>query len=465
MLVPLIVACALFMENLDATVLTTALPAIARSLHEDPLHLSLAITTYLLSLAVFIPISGWIADAYGPRRVFRAAILVFVLGSAACGAAQTIAELVAARVLQGLGGAMMVPVGRLLLLRRTPKHHLVTAMSYLTVPALLAPLLGPPVGGAIVTYASWRWIFFINLPIGVLGFLLASRYIRDQPPPPPPKLDWRGWLLAGSGLALAAFSFENLGKGVLPDMLVGALLTLGVALLALYLVYARGHSEAILDLRLLRVPTFGAAIIGGSLFRIGTGAFTLLMPLMLQLGFGLSAAASGAITFASAVGALLLKATVAPIVRHFGFRRLLSVNALINAGFLGGCALFAPTTPHLLIIGYLLASGFFRSLQFTCINTMGFADINGPRMSRATSLSSTAQQLTLAVGVGVAAQLLHGARRLHGGALGVTDFRLAFIAVSVLVVGSTLSFLRLPAEAGARVSGHRLPGVRARGVR
>jgi EmrB/QacA subfamily drug resistance transporter len=458
-IVPLIVACALFMENLDSTVIATALPAIARSLSEDPLRLNLAITSYLLSLAVVIPLSGWAADRYGARRVFRAAIVIFTLGSACCGAAHTLPELVAARVLQGMGGAMMVPVGRLVMLRTVAKSELVRAMSYLTVPALVGPVLGPPLGGFIVTYSSWRWIFFINLPIGLLGITLATLFIEDVKEGAEWPLDVWGFVLAGVGLVGLMFGFETAGRGVLPDMLVAVLLAIGVLSLSLYVVHARVHAYPIIDLGLLRIPTFAAAIVGGSIFRIGIGALPFLLPLMLQLGFGLSPFASGLLTFASAAGALSMKMTAAPIIRALGFRRVLVGNAAVSALFLASYSLFRPTTGHWLIFVALLAGGFFRSLEFTGINTLAFADVPPALMSRATSFQSMAQQLSVSVGVGTGALLLHVTLTITGhGALAADDFYPAFLAVAAISTTSILFFLRLTPQAGAEVSGHRRGG-------
>lgn len=456
-LVPLIVASALFMENLDATIIATALPQIAHSLGEDPLNLSLAITAYLLALAIFIPLSGWMADRYGARHVFRNAIVIFVAGSLGCAAAQDIGQLVAARVLQGLGGAMMVPVGRLVLLREVPKPELVRAMVYLTVPALMAPLLGPPLGGLIVTYTSWRWIFLINLPIGVLGWWLVSRYIRDLRGPDPAPLDLAGWMLLGGGLAGVVFGFESLGKHVLSPDLTWLALIGGTVLLMLYVRHARRDEAPVLPLSLLRVPTFRASVTGGSLFRIGVGAFSLLLPMMLQLGFGLSALHSGLITFASAVGALLLKFIATRVTRRYGFRRLLIVNGLLCGVTLILCAGLRPETPYLLVIGFLVVMGFLRSLQFTCINAMAFADVDEARMSQATSFSSTAQQLALSIGVGIGAQVLNLSLALrHGQVLDVIDFTAAFCVIGLISLVSVLSFRRLAEDAGAQVSGHRL---------
>lgn len=456
-LVPLIVACALFMENLDSTIIATALPSIARSLGEDPLHLSLAITSYLLALSIFIPLSGWMADRYGARSVFRNAILIFVIGSIGCAASQSIGQLIAARMLQGIGGAMMVPVGRLVLLREVPKNQLVAAMSYLTIPALMAPIFGPPLGGLIVTYASWRWIFLINIPIGVLGWWLVSRHIRDIREADQPPLDLAGWMLLGAGVAGLVFGFENIGKNVLPPNVPAMSLLVGLLLLALYVRHARLDEAPIVRLSLLRIPTFRSSVGGGSLFRVGIGAFSLLMPMMLQLGFGLSALHSGLITFSSAVGALMMKTIAQKLTRRYGFRDLLVWNALISSAALIACGFFRLHTPYLLIVGFLLVAGFLRSLQFTCINAMAFADVDEDDMSQATSFSSTAQQLALSVGVGIGSQVLHLSMLLRGGeSLDVSDFTAAFCVVGLISLSSVLSFRRLPSDAGGNVSGHRL---------
>jgi len=456
-LIPLIVASALFMENLDSTIIATALPAIARSLHEDPLHLSLAISSYLLSLSVFIPVSGWMADRYGARRVFRNAIIVFVLGSVACAAAQNIGELLLARAAQGIGGAMMVPVGRLVLLRQVPKSELVSAMSYLTVPALMAPIFGPPLGGLIVTFESWRWIFLINVPIGALGYALVTRYIRDSAGTLPQGFDLAGWMLVGGGLAGLVLGFENLGKRVLPAEIPPFLVVMGAALLALYVRHARSDASPILRLSLLRIATFRASVTGGTLFRIGVGSFSLLMPMMLQLGFGLSPLNSGLVTFSSAVGALLMKTMAQKLTRRYGFRRLLVWNTLISSAALAGCGGFSAATPHLFIIAFLLVSGFFRSLEFTCVNTLAFADVEERDMSQATSFSSTAQQLALSMGIGIGSQVLNlSLAARHAAELLPRDFTAAFCAVGLVSLSALLSFLRLAPDAGSNVSGHRI---------
>jgi EmrB/QacA subfamily drug resistance transporter len=459
-LVPLVVACALFMQNLDTTVIATALPTIAHALGESPLRLNVAITCYLLSLAVFIPISGWVADRFGARRVFSGAIVVFTLGSIACGAAHSLTQLVAARVLQGLGGALMVPVGRLVLVRTIGKSELVRAMSFVSVPALIGPVMGPPLGGLIVTYASWRWIFFINIPIGVLGIVLVNLLVDDLKETGRGPFDLTGFVLTGIGLASLAFGFENVARGALPDTAVVALLAVGAASIALYVRHARRVEHPIIDLALLRIPTYLAVSTGGFLFRMALGALPFLLPLMLQIGFGLSALQSGLLTFASAAGAMLMKTSAAPILRRFGFRAVLVVDTAISSGFFLGYSLFRPDTPHLVIFLALLAGGFFRSLQMTSINTLSYADVPPAMLSRATSLSSMAQQLSQTAGVATAALLLHLVLRVRGGdALAAADFYPAFIGIAAIALVSVPFFLRMSPDAGAEVSGHALARV------
>jgi len=455
-LVPMIVACALFMENMDATVIATALPTIARDFGESALALNLAITCYLLSLGIFLPLSGWLADRIGARAVFASAIVVFTLGSIGCSSVESLGQLVIARIVQGMGGAMMVPVGRLVVLRTIPKAELVSAMAYLTVPALIGPVVGPPLGGFIVTYFSWRWIFWINIPIGVLGFALALRFIPNVREPRTEPLDALGFVIVSLGLAGTMFGFENVGRGILPNDAVAALICCGIAFLALYARHARRVAAPILDVGLIRVRTFRASVLGGFVFRIGIGALPFLTPLMLQLGFGLSPFASGMITFSGAAGAITMKLTAAPILRALGFRSVLLANTAVCAVSIACYGFFRPSTPHALIIGVLLVGGFFRSLQFTSLNTLAYAEIDPLHMSRATTLSAVGQQLSLSFGVGLGALLLHATLLYHGrDELGATDFSPTFFAIAGISLLSLLFFAPLPRDAGAEISRRR----------
>jgi EmrB/QacA subfamily drug resistance transporter len=459
MLIASIVACALFMQNLDSTVIATALPAIAHSLHETALRLNVAITCYLLSLAVFIPVSGWTADRFGARRVFSAAIVVFTLGSISCGLSHSLAELVLSRIVQGMGGALMVPVGRLVLLKAVPKSELVRAMSFVSVPALIGPVIGPPLGGLIVTYSSWRWIFLINVPIGVLGVVLVNLVVEDVREAVVRPFDGRGFALTGVGLATLAFGFESLGRGALPEDAVFALFLVGGLCLGLYLWHARRVPYPIIDLTLMRIPTYAAATLGGFLFRMGLGALPFLMPLMLQVGFGLDPLSSGLLTFASAAGAMTMKLTATPILRALGFRRVLVIDAVISGVFLFGYAFFRPSTPHTVIFAALLAGGFFRSLQMTSLNTLSYADVAPAMLSRATSLTTMAQQLSQTMGVATAALLLHVFLVARGGTgLLPGDFSRTLVAVGLLSLLSVPFFLKMSPDAGAEVSGRRLAG-------
>ncbi len=456
--IPLVVASALFMENTDSTVIATSLPAIAADLGEDPIILKLAFTTYLLALTVFIPVSGWCADRFGARNVFRAAIAVFTLGSIACGLSTSLEGLIAARALQGMGGAMMVPVGRLIILRTVAKSEMVRALATLTIPALLGPLLGPPLGGFITTYFHWRWIFWINVPVGLLGLALATIYMPDIREEGVPPLDVPGFFLSAFGLSALVFGATVFGRDILPAYGAPVLTAAGLTLTALYVWHARRTRNPILNLNLLDIATFRSGTMGGSLFRIGVGAVPFLLPLMLQLGFKLTPFQSGSLTCAAALGALTMKFTAARILRRFGFRSVLVVNGLVSAATLAVQGLFTPESPHLLILAVLLAGGFFRSLQFTSLNALSYSDVPQREMGTATSLYSVAQQLSLAAGIVCAASVLELAQYLRGDTmLTVNDFAYAFFAVALVSAFSVVSHLRLAADAGAEVSGRAVP--------
>ncbi len=451
-----IVASALFMQNLDSTIIATALPAMARSFHAEPLHMSVALTSYLISLAVFIPASGWVADRYGSRQVFRIAIVVFTLGSVLCGLAPSLAFLVAARIVQGIGGAMMLPVGRLLLLRSVSKRQMVAAMAWLTMPALIGPVLGPPLGGFIVTYASWRWVFDINVPIGIIGVVAVSLFIPDvRETDRGGPLDLTGLLLTGFAMAALMAGLETLGRGLVPVGWTVFAFAAGIGAAWLYVRHARGHPHPALDFSLMRISPFAISNIAGSLFRISVGATPFLLPLMLQLGFGYTPIQSGLVTFVSAIGAFIMKPCAPTVIRTFGFRNTLVWNGAIGTLIMAICAAFTPSWPLAGLYAVLLFGGCCRSLQFTAFNAIAYGDVPRARMSAATGLYATLQQLTLTLGIVTAASSLRISTSLFGHAnASILDYHIAFIVVSAVALLAVPVTARLSRTAGDDMSGH-----------
>jgi EmrB/QacA subfamily drug resistance transporter len=463
-IVPLVVACPLFLQNLDTSVMATALPAIASSLHVQVLHLNLAITSYLLSLVIFLPASAWLAERFGPRRVFCAAIVFFSLGSALCGAAQSLEQLVVYRLLQGIGGAMMVPVGRLILLRTVPTAHMVGAMVWFTVPGAIGRMAGPLFGGAIVTVTSWRWIFLVNVPFGILGVLLALWFIEGDAllaNPNAVRPDLPGLVLLATALGGLLGALEMIGKGMLPWQAITAIGCIGVVALAAYLLRSRSQAEPVIDFKILRYATYRASSAGGMPLRIAIGASPFLLPLMLQLGFGLSPLNSGLLTMAMALGALATRTMVARAIRAMGFRKLLIASALLTSLFYATYASFRPDTPQPLMFAVMLFGGLCTSMTMVVLNTLGYADIPRPRMGHATAMSSMAQQLSVTLGVVAGASLVGLTHHLHGGAgdtLGAADFPPAYIAIGLMTLISFLAFLRLPPDVGDELrGGHEAP--------
>ena len=443
------------MENMDSTVITTSLPAIATDIGESPLALKLALTSYLVSLAVFIPISGWVADRFGSRSVFAAAIVVFMGGSLLCAASGTLTAFVISRFLQGIGGAMMVPVGRLVLMRAVPKRNYVAALNYLTVPALLGPVTGPALGGAITLYFHWRWIFLINVPISILGLFLVLRHIPNVREPDMPAFDLRGFALSSVGLSVLMLGFSALGGHLLPVTAAAACIVIGTMTLMAYGWHARRTQHPVVDLRLLKLPTFRNGVLVGGVFRAGLGATPFLLPLLFQIGFGLNPLQSGILTCATAVGAMFMKTVTVFILRRFGFRTVLSVNGVAASAIVVAFGLFTATTPHVVIAAVLLASGCLRSLQFTALNAISFADIAPQNMSQAASVSSMAQRLSQSVGIAAGAYFLQLSSVVQNHATIVTaDFWPAFLGIGLISVAAPLLHLRLPPEAGIEVSGH-----------
>jgi len=458
-IVPLVVATALFMENTDSTILATALPTIARDLGLDPISLKLAVTSYLVSLAVFIPVSGWVADRLGACTTFRLALAVFMAASIGCAYSSSLSEFVCWRAVQGLGGAMMVPVGRMVVVRAVPKHELVRALSFIAMPALIGPMLGPPLGGLIVTNADWRWIFFVNIPIGILGIALASIFIPQMREATAP-LDVKGFALSAAGLGGLILGTAMAGRRIAPPEVAVACVVVGVAALVGYVRHALRVERPLLDLRLLRFRTFEAGILGGTFFRFGVGASAFLLPLMLQLGFGLDALSSGLITFAGAMGAFAVKPLARGILRRYGFRRVLVVNGALAAATLVSYALFTAATPHLVLIGVLLAGGFLRSLQFTSLSAITYAELETRQIGAATSMASVAQQISVSFGVAVGAMVLELSEWVRGHEEPMTsDFAAAFVVVGLVSAVCAILMLRLPADAGDEISGRAIPAA------
>ena len=451
--VALIIATAMFMENLDATVLATALPTMARDFGVRAPEMSVALTSYLLALAIFIPASGTIADRFGAKRVFRVAIGVFMLGSLACGLAPSLPLIVAARFAQGIGGAMMMPVGRLVLLRSVAKRDMVSAMSWLIMPALVGPILGPPVGGFIVTYLDWRWIFWLNLPIGAAGIVLVGRFIADIRETATHPFDPIGFVLSGLALGGLLSGFEmasRAGDGRLTAALIAGGLAFGIA----YLRHARTAAHPILDMTLMRVPTFRLSVLGGSLARITQGAQPFLLPLMMQLGFGLSAAQSGLMTVATAIGSFGMKGFARRILHRYGFRDSLSVMGLLGTGAFALCGLFRPDWSLAWVFAILVASGFLMSFQFTAYNTIAYDEIDKSRMSVATSFYSTFQQLMLSLGICTGATALHVSMVASGRANpAFADFSAAFWTVTGISACAIFINRAFDRDAGAEMSG------------
>ncbi|WP_048648922.1 DHA2 family efflux MFS transporter permease subunit [Nitratireductor soli] len=452
---PLILAVALFMEQMDSTVIATSLPAIAADMGTSPVTLKLALTTYLVALAIFIPVSGFMADRFGAKRVFRTAIGVFVIGSVACAFSDSLGAFVLSRFLQGMGGAMMTPVGRLVLVRATPRNQLVTAMAWLSVPALIGPVAGPPLGGFITTYFSWHWIFLINVPIGLIGIVLSGRVLPEFTSDERGRLDTVGFLLSSIAASGLVFGLSVISLPALPPIVGVITVLIGLIAAVLYVRHARRTPRPILDLGLFSNRAFRAAIIGGSLFRIGVGAVPFLLPLMFQVVFGLTPFQSGLLTFASAFGAIAMKFIASTALRLGGFRPVLILAALLGAVSIAVNALFTPATPHAVIIVVLIASGLLRSLFFTSSNALVFAEISDREASQASSIAAASQQISIALGVAVGGGILEATTAVTGAALGLDAFVNAFLIVALLSALAAIPFFTLPPEAGSTVSGHR----------
>ena len=452
-IIPAVVAVAFLMEQLDATIIVTAIPAMASSLDVTPLAMNLAITTYILTLAMFIPVSGWFADRFGARRIFALSLFIFTLGSVLCGLAVNFPMLIATRALQGFGGAMMTPVGRLILIRSFPRSQLVTAMTYMTLPAILGPLVGPVLGGVLTTYLSWRWIFYVNLPFGIIGMVMALRYVEDTRGKTPVRFDVPGFLMVGTGLVLLQYGMENIGRPTIPLQAIVAVLVASLLLLALFARYARNVTAPAVDLTLFRLRSFRVGTLAGGICRVGLNGVPFLLPLMLQIGFGVSPIVSGSLTFASALSALVIRPISQRLLRAFGFDRVLTWSAVAGAITVAGFALMTPETTYWIIIAWVFIFGLTRAAQFMTSNTLSYSDMPSAQLSGATSLGGVLQQLSVSFGVSIAAMLL-GLVTLGGAPLSLGSFHTVFLIMAVIPLLGLPGFLQLRPEDGQQVSGH-----------
>ena len=457
LLVASIVATSLFMEGLDSTVILTALPRLGEAFGTTPVALSLGLTSYILSMAVMIPASGWIADKWGAKRVFSLAIVAFVLTSVLCGLSRSLPEFVAMRALQGAAGALMSPVGRLVILRTTDKKDLVRAINFMTTPGLIGPTIGPAVGGLIVTYADWRWIFFLNVPVGMLGVFLVWRFIPNIAPGPARPFDWPGFVLNGLALALLLFGLELVSHSHGQSWHVGvAVAAAGLAFSGAATWHYRRVEHPLVDLSALKVRTFAlATTFGGSMFRLSIAAPTFVLPLFLQLGLGYSAFVSGLLILFHTGGDLAIKLRTTAMLRALGFRRILIGTAAIFAAMMLGFALVGPSTPIAIVAVLLVVSGAARSTQMTALGALQFADVPKDKMTGAATYSSINLQVTRAVGIALAALLLNalvGLRGDIGGQPTITDFHIAFLAAALLPLIAMTRYFTLSPNVAAHVS-------------
>ncbi|CCM77223.1 MFS transporter [Rhizobium mesoamericanum] len=457
-IVPLVVAVSFFMQILDGTIVTTSLPQMAASFGVQPVSMSIGITVYMLTMAAFIPLSGWLGDRFGARRVFMASIAVFTVASLFCGLSEGLAAFVVARAVQGAGSALMTPVGRIIVLKNARKSELVQAIALITWPALTAPVIGPLLGSLITTYASWHWNFLINLPIGVLGMALVLRFVPEEREEEAGRLDLLGFVLSASGLTFLLAALELSVKshgGLLPILLM---LLAGVVLSAIATRHFLRVSNPLLDLSAFRAQTFAIATLSaGTASRVAINATPFLLPLLFQLGFGLSAIEAGAYLLVYFLGNLGMKAVTTPLLAKLGFRSVLFFNGLIAALSIAACGFLVPGTPRAIIYVLLMIAGLSRSMEFTALNTLAFADINPAQRSSASTLSSMLQQVSMLLGVAIAAAVLNISVALRGvEGPGLVDFRWAFLVVGAIGVMSSMRFLQLAPDAGAEVSGHKI---------
>lgn len=457
-LLPWLVAVAFFMESLDTTILNTAVPAIANALGVAPLSMKAVLSSYTLSLAVFIPISGWMADRFGTRRVFSSAIGLFSLGSFLCGICSNIHFLVACRVLQGCGGAMMVPVGRMTLVRTFAKSELIRAMSFVAVPALIAPMLGPAAGGFIVAYFHWRVIFFINIPIGLLGLYLVYKHLPDFRETQSRPLDFVGLVLFGSGIGLLAYVLEIFGEHTMDTTTILWLLTVSIACLAAYGLHAANTEYPLLRLSLFRIRTFRASVTGSFVTRLGIGGIPFLFPLLYQVGLGFSPIQSGLLIMPQALAAIFLKLILQRILQRFGFRCVLIYNTAILGAMIALFATVGSGTPVWRIVAQVFLLGLFTSTQYSSMNTLVYADVPPEKTSGASTITSTMQQMAISFGIAVASLITQFfiPDRVHASSTEmIQDIHKALLILGGWTILSSLVFSELKPNDGEAVSLHK----------
>ncbi len=450
--IALLVAGAFFMEQLDGTVIATALPQMAASFGVAPVDLNVGISAYLLTVAVFIPASGWMTDRFGARTVFASAIVTFTAASVLCAASGTLWVFTAARVLQGVGGAMMVPVGRLIVLRNTEKQHFVRMIAYLTWPALAAPVVGPPLGGLITQVSSWPWIFLLNVPVGIAGLALALVLIPNARGKRNGTFDWAGFALTGLASFSLMYGLEAIGRGTVDWLVTAPLIAAGAAAGIVAVRHALRAAHPLLDLSAFRVPSFAVTVGGGLLFRLAISAVPFLLPLMFQLGFGLSPLDSGLLVLAVFAGNIGMKPATNAVLGRLGFRRTLIWNGWFGIATVFACGFFTSGTPAVITVAVLFLSGLTRSMEFTTINALSFCDLNRARMSGANTLFSMLQQMGNAMGVAGAAILLRAAAlAMHpdDAAVTVADFHAAFFGIGLAGAAGVWYFRTLAPDAGA----------------
>lgn len=451
-LLPWIVAIAFFMQMLDGTILNTALPSMASSLNESPLRMQSVVIAYLLTVALLIPASGWIADHFGTRRVFFSAILLFSIGSFLCAESSTLGMLVASRVVQGIGGALMVPVGRLVILRAYPRSELVDVLSFVTLPGMVGPLVGPTLGGWLVEYASWHWIFLINIPVGIMGCIATWKYLPDMRSPDQSRFDVLGFCLFGAAMVLISISLEGLGELHLAHARVMLLLLGGLACLAAYWLHAARQEHPIFSLTLFHTHTYAVGILGNVFARLGSGAMPFLMPLLLQIGLGFSPSTAGMTMIPTAIFAMFAKALARRLIERFGYRKLLTVNTLLLGALIASFATVGADTPYPFLLAQLAVFGAVNSLQFTAMNTVTLIDLSEADTSSGNSLLSVVMQLSVSLGVAAAAALLQGFVSEYNRPDPIqvlSSFHYTFLCVGVMSILAAAIFLQLSPNAGS----------------